>query len=114
MTRYLMMYTPDKDDDSPEHRAKVGAYAENLMKAGTLVSMGALLPPSSGGRVKQTGGKVTVTDGPFPETKEMIVGWAVLNAATRDDAMELAKAFLRVAGDGEIQVRAMAPGTGDP
>jgi hypothetical protein len=112
--RYLMMYTPDNSDDSPEHRASVGAYAEKLARAGTLVSMGALLPPSSGARVKQAGAKVTVTDGPFPETKEMIVGWAVLNAGSRAEAAELAKAFLRVAGDGEVQFREMAEGGGNP
>jgi hypothetical protein len=111
--RYLMMYTPEKDDDTPEHRAAVGAYAEQLAKAGTLLSTGALMPPSSGANVKQAGGKVTVTDGPFPETKEMIVGWAVLKAGSRAEAIELAQRFLRVAGDGEVQVREMIEGGGN-
>ena len=58
-----------------------------------------LRPTSEGVRVKLRGGKLSVVDGPFIETKEVIGGYAILEAASNDDAIELTRRFLKVHGD---------------
>ena len=63
------------------------------------------LPTAKGARVPQTNGKVSVTDGPFTETTEVIVGLAILQAASEAEAIELTRQVLKVAGDGECELR---------
>ena len=55
--------------------------------------------------MRQRGGKATVTDGPFTETKELVGGFAILRAGSREEAVELTRRFLQVAGDGECELR---------
>jgi hypothetical protein len=55
--------------------------------------------------VRRDGARVTVTDGPFTETKEVIGGFAILEAESKEGAIELAREFLQVAGDGECEIR---------
>lgn len=110
--RWFMKYTPTNPSQSAEHHAAIGAYAAESMRAGILVDTGTL--EASGSWVKQADGKHGLTDGPFPETKEMIVGYAVINAATRDEAIAHARKFLSVAGDGEVEIRAMFGGDVEP
>src|SRR5438067_12731469 len=74
----------------------MGKFVEKSMKNGTLVDTGGLLPSKDGARVRLSGGKITVTDGPFTETKEVIGGWALLETATREDALRLATEFLEL------------------
>jgi hypothetical protein len=61
------------------------------------------LPSAKGARVRQSSGKVTVTDGPFVETKELVCGLAIIEANSKQHAIELARHFLSVAGDGELR-----------
>ena len=79
-------------------------YNKQLQEAGVLLALDGLHPPSSGARVAFPSGKPTVTDGPFPETKETIGGYWMIQAASREEAIEWAK---RCPGDdnGLIEVR---------
>lgn len=110
--RWFMTYTPTNPSQSAEHHAAIGTYAAESTRAGVLVDTGTL--EASGTWVKQAAGKHAPTDGPFPETKEMIVGYAIINAATREDAIGHARKFLSVAGDGQVEIRAMVGGADVP
>ena len=108
--KYLSIYTPDpKRANVPprkEHMEEMGKLVEESMKAGTLLETGGLLPITKGGAlVQSSGGKITVTDGPFTESKEVIVGYAILQAKSKDEAIEACKRFLKVAGDGACDLR---------
>jgi hypothetical protein len=77
--RFMMIVKASKNSEAgvlPDEKllADMAKYNEQLMKAGVLVDLNGLQPSSKGARVKFAGGKVTVVDGPFPETKELIAG----------------------------------------
>jgi hypothetical protein len=107
--RFMMMYTPGKDragvPPSKEHVAEMAKFADDATKAGELLVHGGLLPIAKGGRVRHAGGKLSVTDGPFTESKELIAGFAIVQLKSREDAIESAKRFLKVAGEGECEIR---------
>ena len=64
------------------------------------------MPPSKGGaRVRCAGGKVTVLDGPFTESKELIAGYAIIEVNSRDEAIDASRRFFKVAGEGECEIR---------
>ncbi|HMD09174.1 MAG TPA: YciI family protein [Candidatus Acidoferrum sp.] len=90
---------------SQEEMNKMGKLIEEGMKAGWLVSTEGCLPSTLGARVRLSGGKLTVTDGPFTEAKELVGGFAILKTNSKEEAIELAKRFLPVAGDGECELR---------
>jgi hypothetical protein len=69
-----------------------------------------LAPSSQGARVRISDGEFTVTDGPFAETKELVAGYAIIEAESKEEAIELAKRFLRVMGEGESEIRLMHQG----
>src|ERR1700676_1674456 len=71
--------------------ARIMEYNKNLQKAGVLLGVDWLLPPSTGARVSYTDGKATVTDGPFAEAKEAIGGYWIIQVRSREDAIEWAK-----------------------
>src|SRR5471032_1798940 len=88
--------------------AVMGTYHEALQKAGVLLDATGLQPSSKGWRIHYSGGKRTVTDGPFAETKELIAGYTVIQVRSRDEAMEWSRRFPAPFGevnDGEIEVR---------
>ena len=70
-----------------------------------LITLEGLHPPASGARVKFDTGLPVVIDGPFTEAKEVIGGFALLQAKSKTEAIELTKRFLKVAGDGECELR---------
>lgn len=77
----------------------MGRLMEEMFKSGKLVDTGGLKPTAEGVRVELAqGGKITVTDGPFSEGKEVIGGYAILEAASKDEAIELTRKFLQVHG----------------
>ena len=90
---------------SQEEMEKMGKLIEEGMKAGWLLAVQGCMPSATGARVRKAGGKTTVTDGPFVETKELIGGLAILNANSKEHAIELTKYFLDHASDGECEVR---------
>jgi hypothetical protein len=88
----------------PEHVGAMMRYNEALQKAGVLLALDGLHPPSMGARVSFDGGKATVTDGPFPEVKEVIGGYWMIQVSSRAEAIEWAR---RCPGKGNevIEVR---------
>jgi hypothetical protein len=97
----------------------MGTFVQKSLKEGTLVDTGGLLPSKEGARVRLANGKITVTDGPFSESKEIIGGWAILNTETKAEAMRIAIEFMELhrkhwpAFEGESEVRPMFdPGIG--
>ncbi len=88
-----------------EEMDKMGKLIEQEMRAGTLLATEGCLPSALGARVRMSGGKVTVTDGPFTEAKEVIGGFAILQANSKAEAIEMTKRFLEVAGEGECELR---------
>jgi hypothetical protein len=77
----------------------MGKLIEEMTRDGSLVTTAGLRPTAEGVRVRQRHGKQSVTDGPFTETKEVIGGYAILEAKSMQEAVELTKRFLRVHGD---------------
>jgi hypothetical protein len=76
---------------SAEAVAKMMEYNQSLQKAGILLALDGLLPPSTGARISYSGGKTTVTDGPFAEAKEVIGGYWIIQVRSREEAIEWAK-----------------------
>jgi hypothetical protein len=108
--KFLSLYTPDAKKagvpPSKEHMAEMGKFIEESTKSGLLLATGGLLPCSTGGaRVRSSDGKITVLDGPFTESKELICGFALLETPSREAAIEAVTRFLRIAGDGESELR---------
>jgi hypothetical protein len=83
----------------PRMMAAVGKLSEEMAKTGVLVGMGGLLPSSKGARCRLSGGKVTVTDGPFAEAKEIIGGYAIVDVKSKEEAVELARRFWQMHAD---------------
>ena len=90
---------------SQEEMASMGKLIEEATKAGWLLAVEGCMPSATGARVRKAGGKMIVTDGPFAETKELIGGLAILQANSKEHAIELAKYFLGHAADGECELR---------
>ena len=81
-------------------------YHEELQRAGVLLDASGLQPSSKGWRIKYTGGKRTVIDGPFTEAKELVAGYTLIQVKSREEALEWARRFPNPAlADGEIEVR---------
>jgi len=88
--------------------AAMAKYHEELHKAGALLDASGLQPSSKGWRIKYSGEKRTVIDGPFAETKELVAGYTLIRAKSKEEAMEWARRFPNPAVDGkeaEIEVR---------
>jgi hypothetical protein len=106
--RFLCLYKPSKPEGTPptqEEMATMGKLVEEGLKSGKLLATEGCLPSSKGARVRLTDGKFKVTDGPFTEAKEVVGGMAVIQADSKEEAIEQVKAFLKVAGDGETELR---------
>src|SRR5262249_47177346 len=86
----------------------MASYHEELQKAGMLLDASGLHPSSKGWRIKYDGAKRTVIDGPFTESKELIAGYTLIQAKSREEAMEWVRRFPNPAVDGkkgEIEIR---------
>jgi hypothetical protein len=105
--RFLSIYknVERNTPPTPEEMAKVGKMVEEGMKSGWLLATEGCLPSVMGARVRISDGKLTVTDGPFTESKEVIGGFAILKADSKEHAIQMAKDFLQVMGQGETEVR---------
>src|SRR6476661_6836001 len=124
--QFMVMVKADSDFEAgrppnPELLGAIGKLSEDMIKAGVLLATGGLLPSSKGARVRASGGKMTVTDGPFAETKELIGGFAILEASSKEEAIRLGKEFMQLHVDvlgqsyeGTLEVRPMFdPGSAD-
>jgi len=86
--------------------AEMAKYHEELHRAGVLLDASGLQPSSKGWRIKYSGGKRTVIDGPFTEAKELVAGYTLIQVKSREEALEWARRFPNPAlADGEIEVR---------
>jgi len=107
--RFLCLYRPGTpESDQPptqEEMASMGKLIADMTKAGVLLAAEGCLPSSKGGRVDIQGDQFTVTDGPFPETKELIAGFCMLQVKSKAEAIEWTKRFLQVVGEGQCEVR---------
>src|SRR5262249_16597909 len=118
--RFLAIYRSRETGlpPSPENMAAMGKLIEEMAKAGVLLATAGCLPSSQGARVRISGGKFPVNDGPITETKEVVGGFALFQVKSKEEAIEWTKRFLKIAGDGESEIReiyeapAFTPGSG--
>jgi hypothetical protein len=110
--RFMMIVKANKDSEAgvmPSEKllSAMMKYNEELVKAGVLLDASGLQASSKGARIKFSGDKVTVIDGPFPETKELIAGYWIIQVKSREEALEWAKRIPNPAGesDGEVELR---------
>jgi hypothetical protein len=105
--RFLSIYKcPEQNTPpSPEEMAKMGKLVEDWMKSGKLLATEGCLPSALGSRVRIDNGKIKVSDGPFTEAKEIVGGFAILDAPSKEMAVEYAKEFLQFTGQGECELR---------
>jgi len=107
--RFLCIYRPSApESDAPPTQAEMqsmGKLIGEMQQAGVLLAAEGCMSSAHGVRVRLNNHKFTVTDGPFPETKELLAGFCLLQVKSKPEAVEWAKRFLAVAGDGESEVR---------
>lgn len=109
--KFIVLVKADKNSEAgimPDEKllTEMGAYNEELAKAGVLVAGEGLHPSSKGARVKFSGAKRTVTDGPFPETKELIAGFWIFNVKSKQEAIDWIKRCPNpMPGESEIEIR---------
>lgn len=104
-TRYMGLLKADSDTEAdvlPDEKvlAAMGAFIEEGMKAGIFIAGEGLQPSSKSARVRYSGSKRTVIDGPFAETKELVAGYAILQFASKAEAVEWTKRFVQVDAPG--------------
>lgn len=102
--RYLTIWRPEAGEEGgtpdPAHMAEMGKLVEEMTKIGSLIATEPLAARANGARVRRSGGQFTVTD-----EDGRAAGYAFLNAGSREEAIELAKTFMAVAGDGVCELR---------
>ena len=89
--RFMMMVIYESAAPDAVPTAKMVEYNKTLQKAGVLLAIDSLFPPSTGARITYAGGKPTVIDGPFAETKEVIGGYWIIQVRSREEAIEWAR-----------------------
>jgi hypothetical protein len=113
--RFLCLYKPTKPEGTPptqKEMEEMGKYVTSELKSGVLLATEGCMPSVKGARVRLSGGKYSVTDGPFTESKELVAGFALLKTNSKEEAIECVKSFLQVAGDGETEIRQVYDGEG--
>ena len=109
--RFMVLVKADKNSEAgvmPDHKllAEMGKYNEELVKAGVMLAGEGLQPSSKGARVKFSGKKRTVIDGPFAETKELIAGFWLIQVKSKAEAIEWVKRCPNpLEGEAEIEIR---------
>jgi hypothetical protein len=103
----FFMYDPNYDPEggnvpTPEMMEEMGRFNGESVGAGILVATGAL--QEKGTRLRLADGKFTVTDGPFIELKELLAGFALIEVPSLEEAIEWAKRFRKIVGDGESEI----------
>lgn len=114
--KFLMTYAskPNQAPPSPAKMAAIGAFTKKNIDAGIVVMTGGLVRPAHGIQLTCEGGKASVIDGPFAETKELIDGFALVEVASKEEAIRVAKEFMELAGDGVGEVLQVFDGGGPP
>lgn len=122
MKYFTFIRHPESYRDRPPPEAlmeAMGTFVEKSRKDGTLVETGGLTASKEGARIRLSNGRIKVTDGPFTESKEVIGGWAILNAKSKEEAIRIGTEFMELhrkhwpGFEGECEVRPMFdPGMG--
>jgi hypothetical protein len=108
--RFMLLRKADEKTEAgvlpgPELLQVMGKYVEEMVKAGVMLDGAGLKDTSKGVRVSFKGGKPLVTDGPFPETKELVAGYCIIKVNSKAEAIEWVKKWPREDGDITIEVR---------
>lgn len=110
--RFLMIYRPAdiaaaeaNTPPTPEMMQKMGTLIQKKFGEGKLLATEGCMPTAKGALVSLNQGKLSITDGPFSETKEVVAGFALFRLNSHKDAIAEAHEFLEVAGDGEVEIR---------
>ena len=118
--RFLSIYMCPERNSPPTQAemARMGEMVEDWMKSGKLLATEGCMPSSLGARVRLDNGKHAVSDGPFTESKEVVGGFAILDALSKEVAVQYVKEFLDVVGGGQCELRQLcdancAPRTAD-
>ncbi|MFN7996232.1 MAG: YciI family protein [Bryobacteraceae bacterium] len=113
--KFLSVYKNVERNTPPSQAEmeRMGKLVEDGFKSGSLLATEGCLPTALGAKIRISNGKVTVTDGPFSEAKEVIGGFALLQATTKEDAIRFVKEFLEVVGEGECELRQIYDGEGE-
>jgi hypothetical protein len=107
--RFMIIRKADRETEAgvmpPEELiAAMQKYNEELVKAGVMIAADGLQPSSKGARVKFSGGKPTVIDGPFSETKELVAGYSILQVNSKEEAIEWVRKWPKLDGHGEVEI----------
>ena len=107
--RFMVIVKADKNSEAgvlPDASLleAMGKYNEELVKAGVMLAGEGLQPSSKGARVKFSGDKRIVTDGPFSETKELVAGYSILQVQSKEEAIEWVKRWPQLDGHGEVEI----------
>ena len=117
--RFMMIVKANQDFEAgaplnPELMAAIGQLSQEAVRKGTMVTSGGLLPSAQGTRIHVSGGKTSVTDGPFAETKELVGGFAIFDLPSKEEAVEAGRKFMQVHADilgpsyeGQLEIRPM-------
>lgn len=105
--KFLSIYKNVERNTPPsaEEMCTMGKLVEQGFKEGWLLATEGCLPSALGARVRRDGTRISVTDGPFTESKEVVGGFAILKANSKEEAIQMAKDFLKIAGEGECELR---------
>ena len=105
--RFMMLVKHVENSGTPpkEFMDAMAKLSEEAAKAGTMLGSGGLAPTAQSTRVRVSKGRLTVTDGPFTEAKEVVGGFAILEAPSKEAVIEYAKEFLEFTGQGECELR---------
>jgi hypothetical protein len=118
--RFMMMITGGEAYEAglpphPKLIAAIGKLTEEMTESGVLLAAEGLLPSSKGARIRVSGGRVMVTDGPFAETKEVIGGLAIVRVKSKEEAIAIASSFMALhreilgpGWEGECQIRQLS------
>ena len=115
--RFMLMFRPEKAPPPGTHACRADlpemqSLIAELFASGILISTHGLKGSESGARVRHSGGKMTVRDGPFAEARELIAGVCIVEVPSRDEAVALARRFLEIAGDAEGDILEILPAPG--
>jgi hypothetical protein len=114
--RFLLTYqqSPNVAPPTPEKMAAIGEYTRKNVEAGIVVMTGGLVRPTRGTQIRCERGKVSVTDGPFAESKELIDGFALVEVESKAEAIAVASEFMQLAGDGSGEILQVFDAGGPP
>jgi hypothetical protein len=107
--RFMIIRKADRETEASvmpteELIAAMQKYNEEMVKAGVMIAADGLQSSAKGARVKFSGGKPTVIDGPFSETKELIAGYSIMQVTSKEEAIEWVKKWPKLDGHGEVEI----------